>query len=73
MTARGGAERTTRAGGRTAGTATTGCRSLERHFDGDVGATTSVTLEFDQRYAMENDYDYGYVDVRSGGDGDTWY
>ncbi|MCK4513176.1 T9SS type A sorting domain-containing protein, partial [bacterium] len=30
-----------------------------------------VTLEWDQRFAMENDYDYGYVDVSSDG-GLTW-
>jgi hypothetical protein len=28
-------------------------------------------LEYDQRYAMENDYDYGYVDVSSDG-GNNW-
>jgi hypothetical protein len=45
---------------------------LERHFDETVSATTSVVLEFDQRYAMELDYDYGYVDVRSSVTGDAW-
>ncbi|MBC8450892.1 T9SS type A sorting domain-containing protein [bacterium] len=30
-----------------------------------------VTLEWDQRIAMENDYDYGYVEVSSDG-GSTW-
>jgi hypothetical protein len=30
----------------------------------------NVTLEFDQRFAMEKDYDYGYVDVST--DGYTW-
>ncbi len=30
-----------------------------------------VTLEWDQRFAMENDYDYGYVEVSSDG-GLTW-
>ena len=46
---------------------------LERDFplaswsiDGDA-----VSLQFDQRYAMERWYDYGYVDVSTDG-GDTW-
>ena len=30
-----------------------------------------VVLEFDQRYAMENDYDYGYVEISDDG-GTTW-
>jgi hypothetical protein len=30
-----------------------------------------VTFEWDQRFAIENDYDYGYVDVASEGDS-TW-
>jgi len=34
--------------------------------DGD-----DVYLEFDQRFAMEHDYDYGYVEVSDDG-GDTW-
>jgi hypothetical protein len=46
---------------------------LERHFTETTGATTSVILEFDQRYAMENDYDYGYVEVRSAATSDTFY
>ncbi len=46
---------------------------LERHFDETVGATTSIILDYDQRFAMEKDYDYGYVDVRSAATGDTWY
>ena len=46
---------------------------LERHFDETLSATTSVILEFDQRYAMEADYDYGYVDVRSSATADTWF
>ncbi len=45
---------------------------LERHFSEASGASTSVVLEFDQRYAMEKDYDYGYVDVRSSATADTW-
>jgi hypothetical protein len=45
---------------------------LERHFDETTGATTAVILEFDQRYAMENDYDYAYVDVRSAATSDTF-
>ena len=45
---------------------------LERHFDETVGATTSVILDFDQRYAMEKDWDYGYVDVRSSATFDTF-
>ena len=30
-----------------------------------------VVLDFDQRYAMENDYDYGYVEISDDG-GSTW-
>jgi hypothetical protein len=45
---------------------------LERHFDETVGATTSVILDYDQRFAMEKKYDYGYVDVRSSATSDTW-
>jgi len=33
--------------------------------------TYEVEFEFDQRYAMENDYDYGYVDVSDDG-GSSW-
>ena len=37
---------------------------LERHFDEHIGvAGSSLTLEYDQRLAMENNYDYGYVDI----------
>ncbi|MEA3409042.1 MAG: hypothetical protein U9Q95_01700 [Candidatus Eisenbacteria bacterium] len=37
---------------------------LERHFDEHIGvAGTVLTLEYDQRLAMENNYDYGYVDI----------
>ncbi|MEA3409764.1 MAG: hypothetical protein U9Q95_05400, partial [Candidatus Eisenbacteria bacterium] len=32
-----------------------------------------LELRFDQRIAMENDYDYGYVDIRSPATADTWY
>ncbi len=43
----------------------------------EVAAQTSVgdtlLLEYDQRYAMEKAYDYGYVDLRSVATGDTWY
>ena len=46
---------------------------LERHFTETTTATTSVTLEFDQRYACENDYDYCFVDVRSSATADTWF
>ena len=46
---------------------------LERHFDEHVGVPgASLILEYDQRYAMENNYDYGYVDLRSPAQGDTW-
>ena len=45
---------------------------LERHFTEAAGASGTLTLEYDQRYAMENDYDYGYVDLRSPANGDTW-
>jgi len=49
---------------------------LERSFP-EVPALTSpgdsLVLSFDQRIAMENDYDYGYVDVRSSATNDTWY
>jgi hypothetical protein len=48
---------------------------LERHFTEATSAITgdAVTLEFDHRFAMEKDYDYGYVDVRSTATSDTWY
>jgi len=37
---------------------------LERHFDEHIGVGgSSLTLEYDQRVAMENNYDYGYVDI----------
>jgi len=37
---------------------------LERHFDEHIGVGGStLTLEYDQRLAMENNYDYGYVDI----------
>ena len=47
---------------------------LERHFDEAASAPSSspVRIEFDQRYAIEKDYDYGYVDVRSAATADTW-
>jgi hypothetical protein len=47
---------------------------LKRSFP-EVAAQTDpgdpLTLEWDQRFAMENDYDYGYVDVSSDG-GSSW-
>ena len=46
---------------------------LERHFDEAAGASGTLTLEYDQRYAMENDYDYGHVDIRSAASADTWF
>ncbi|MCK4915276.1 MAG: hypothetical protein KAS89_03850, partial [Candidatus Eisenbacteria sp.] len=46
---------------------------LERNFTEAVGLTGTLTLEYDQRYAMEHDYDYGYVDIRSSATSDTWY
>jgi len=46
---------------------------LERHFTEASGLSGVLTLEYDQRFAMEKDYDYGYVDVRSAATGDTWY
>jgi hypothetical protein len=45
---------------------------LERHFTEAASGTGVLTLEFRQRYAMEHDYDYGYVDIRSAATGDTW-
>ncbi len=45
---------------------------LERHFTEASGGGTTMDLEYDQRYAMENDYDYAYVDLRSVANGDTW-
>jgi len=46
---------------------------LERHFTETTGATVSVILDYDQRFAMEKKYDYGYVDVRSSATSDTWF
>jgi len=46
---------------------------LERHFTEASGLTGTLTLEYDQRFAMEKDYDYGYVDIRSSATSDTWY
>ncbi len=47
---------------------------LKRSFP-EVAANTDpgdeLTLEYDQRFAMENDYDYGYTDVSTDG-GATW-
>jgi len=47
---------------------------LQRSFP-EIVANTSVedplTLEWDQRYAMEHDYDYGYVDISTDG-GQNW-
>ncbi|MCK4512057.1 hypothetical protein KAW64_09975, partial [bacterium] len=49
---------------------------LERSFP-EVEAFTDpgdpLVLRFDQRIAIENDYDYGYVDIRSPATADTWY
>ncbi|MBN2565836.1 MAG: hypothetical protein JXB46_09000, partial [Candidatus Eisenbacteria bacterium] len=45
---------------------------LERHFTEASGLTGNLTLEYDQRYAMEKDYDYGYLDIRSSATSDTW-
>ena len=45
---------------------------LSRHFTGVTGTgTETVELEFDQRFAMETDYDYGYVDISDNGGG-SW-
>jgi len=46
---------------------------LERHFTEASGLAGTLTLEYDQRFAMEKDYDYGYVDIRSAATSDTWY
>ena len=46
---------------------------LEQHFTEASGLTGTLTLEYDQRFAMEKDYDYGYVDIRSSATSDTWY
>ena len=47
---------------------------LERSFP-EVDANTDpgdpLTLDWDQRFAMEHDYDYGYVEISDDG-GDTW-
>ncbi|MCK4512547.1 hypothetical protein KAW64_12460, partial [bacterium] len=45
---------------------------LERHFTEASGQSGVLTLEFDQRYAMEKLYDYGFVDIRSSATSDTW-
>jgi hypothetical protein len=45
---------------------------LERHFTEASGHEGVLTLEFDQRYAMEMLYDYGYVDIRSSATSDAW-
>jgi hypothetical protein len=45
---------------------------LSRHFTGVTGTgPETVEIEFDQRYAMEATYDYGYVDISDDG-GDSW-
>ncbi len=47
---------------------------LEREFPEVAANTTAgdpLTLEWDQRFAMEHDYDYGYVDI-SDDDGSSW-
>ncbi len=48
-------------------------QNLERNFTEASGLTGTLTLEYDQRFAMEHDYDYGYVDIRSSATSDTWY
>jgi hypothetical protein len=45
---------------------------LERHFTEAADSTGVMTLEYDQRYAMERNYDYGYVDIRSPAHPDSW-
>jgi hypothetical protein len=46
---------------------------LQRHFDEATGLSPGDELifEYDQRIAMEKDYDYGYVDISVDG-GDSW-
>jgi hypothetical protein len=47
---------------------------LERNFSEIASGSTAgdaVTLEWDQRIAMEHDYDYGYVDISTDG-GASW-
>jgi hypothetical protein len=49
------------------------CQILERTMV-EMGVTSPgdlIVLEYDQRYAMERDYDYGYVDVSNDG-GASW-
>jgi hypothetical protein len=49
-------------------------QTLERAFpevDANTNPGDQVQLEWDQRYAMERNYDYGYVDVSIDG-GTTW-
>ncbi|MBD3349237.1 MAG: T9SS type A sorting domain-containing protein [Candidatus Eisenbacteria bacterium] len=44
---------------------------LSKELTGVTGtAGDAVTLEFDQRYAMEKNYDYGYVEISNDGGGD---
>jgi hypothetical protein len=45
---------------------------LERHFTETASDAGDITLEFDQRYALEKDYDYAYVDIRSAATSDTF-
>jgi hypothetical protein len=46
---------------------------MERHFDEHIGVGgTSLTFEYDQRVAMENGWDYGYVDIFEAV-ADSWY
>ncbi|MCK4510880.1 hypothetical protein KAW64_04030, partial [bacterium] len=45
---------------------------LERHFTEASGLSGVLTLEYDQRFAMEKQYDYGYVDIRSSLTSDAW-
>ena len=45
---------------------------LARTFTGVTGTgSETVEIEFDQRFAMERDYDYGYVDIAVAGSG-SW-
>jgi hypothetical protein len=46
---------------------------LERHFTEAVDSLGVMMLEYDQRYAIERNYDYGYVDVRSPTHPDSWH
>jgi hypothetical protein len=47
-------------------------QTLERHFTEAADSTGTMTLEYDQRYAIDHNYDYGYVDIRSPAHPDSW-